>query len=156
NGDAIFAPRIDHTPVDQITIGWVQAETTKQLAANLKGWGLGSAALDVQNKTRYMSMRAYQIDYFEDVDLTMPGKVASPSAVYFVSRIYFGHSYEALLSGTESTFTAALAASLPQAQGSIQATAQSDHLTATNVGRGLVPTNGMAIFAQSQSDVMSS
>jgi hypothetical protein len=154
NGDTIFTPRLTQTTVNQITTGWVQAETTTQLAANIAGWGVGSAALDVSNKTRYMSMRAYQIDYYEDVDLTKPDKLAPPTAVYFVSRIYFGHSYEALFSGTESTFTAAVAATLPQASGSIQATAASDNLSATNVGRGLVPNSGTAIFAQSQGDVM--
>ncbi|HUJ59991.1 MAG TPA: hypothetical protein VLX92_15910 [Kofleriaceae bacterium] len=159
NGDTIFRARSNgtglvQTPVDQIMVGWVQAETTNQLAANIAGWGLTEAALGADNTTRYMSMRAYQIDYYEDVDLTMPDKTAPPTAVYFVSKIYFGHSYEALFSGSESTFTAAVAATLPEASGSIMATAQSDNLMATNVGRGLVPTSGDAIFATSQSDVM--
>ena len=39
---------------------------------------------------------------------------------------------------------AAVAATLPNASGSIQATAQSDNLMATNVGRGLVPNDGTA------------
>jgi hypothetical protein len=159
NGQTIFAPRTDgtgrpaQTPVDQITFGWVQAETIKDLAANISGWGLASAALNTDNTTRYMSMRAYQIDYYEDVDLTMCKQVAQPSAVYFVSKIYYGHSYESLFSGDQSTFTAAVAATLPRASGSITATATSDNLTATNVGRGLVPNNGSAVFAMSSADV---
>ncbi|HEY0250375.1 MAG TPA: hypothetical protein VGC41_02570 [Kofleriaceae bacterium] len=161
NGDTIFQPRNDgmggvaHTAVEQLSVGWVQAETTNQLAANIAGWGLTSAALDVGNTTRYMSMRAYQIDYYEDVDLTQLGTTAPPSAIYFVSKIYYGHSYEALFSGSSSTFTAAVAATLPQASGSISATASSDHLMASNVGRGLVPTSGDALFAASSSDITS-
>src|SRR5258708_4451040 len=46
NGDTIFTPRLTQTTVNQITTGWVQAETTTQLAANIAGWGVGSAALD--------------------------------------------------------------------------------------------------------------
>ncbi len=155
NGDAIFAPRTVHTPVEQVMTGWVQAETTKELAANVAGWGLTSAALDAGNSTRYMSMRAYQIDYYEDVDLTAVRATAPGPAVYFISKLYFGHSYEALFSGDSSQFTAAVAATLPQASGSISAKAQADHLMATNVGRGLVPNGGDAIFAASPSDVMS-
>lgn len=161
NGDAIFALRSDangpvHTTVNQITTGWIQAENTNQLAANIAGWGVGSGALDAGNTTRYMSMRAYNVDYYEDVDLTAITHQAPASAVYFVSKIYFGHSYEALFQGNSSTFTAALAATLPTAKGSISATATADNLTASNVGRGLVPTSGDAIFAQSQADVMAS
>jgi hypothetical protein len=161
NGDAIFDLRSDangavHTTVNQITTGWIQAENTNQLAANIAGWGVGSAALGADNTTRYMSMRAYNVDYYEDVDLTKVDKQAPANAVYFVSKIYFGHSYEALFSGDQSTFTAAVAATLPQASGSISDTAHSDNLMSSNVGRGLVPTNGDAIFAQSQSDVMAS
>jgi len=161
NGDAIFKPRGDgsggiaHTAVEQLSVGWVQAETTNQLAANIGGWGLTSAALGAGNDTRYMSMRAYQIDYYEDVDLTQLGTTAPGPAVYFVSKIYYGHSYEALFSGSSSTFTAAVAATLPHASGSISAAASADHLTASNVGRGLVPTSGDALFAANQADVTS-
>jgi hypothetical protein len=102
-----------------------------------------------------MSMRAYQIDYYEDVDLTVLGTTAPGPAVYFVSKIYFGHSYEALFSGSSSAFSAAVAATLPQASGSIQATATADHLMASNVGRGLVPTSGDALFAANSGDVTS-
>jgi hypothetical protein len=146
---------ISHTAVEQLSVGWVQAETTSQLAANIAGWGLTSAALQAGNDTRYMSMRAYQIDYYEDVDLTQRGVTAPSPAIYFVSKIYYGHSYEALFSGSSSTFTAAVAATLPQASGSISAAASADHLTASNVGRGLVPTSGDALFATNQADVTS-
>ena len=75
NGDPIFALRSDangpvKTTVHQITTGWIQAENTNQLAANIAGWGIGSGALDTGNTTRYMSMRAYDVEYYEDVDLT--------------------------------------------------------------------------------------
>lgn len=161
NGNALFRPRSVggvnvKTPVNQITTGWVQAQSSQDLAANLKGWGLGSAELSATNTTRYISMRAYQMDHYQDVDLTMPVGTAPPSAVYFVSKIYFGHSYEALFSGQDTVLTAGVAATLRAASGSISAKAAQNNLTQTNVGRGLVPNNGMAIFATSNADVMSS
>ena len=161
NGNVIFAPRQDpsgtgllQTTVNQVETAWVQVESTTDLAANLGGWGLGMAALNASSTTRYESMRAYQIDYFEDVDLTTLVAQAPPTATYFVSKIFFGHSYEALFSGDQSTFTAALAVSLPEASGSISTTAASDNLSVTNVGHGLVPDSGDAIFAVSTADVM--
>jgi hypothetical protein len=162
NGDTIFAPRSDgmgglaHTTVNQITTAWILVENTNALAANLAGWGLASGSLDASNTTRYMSMRAYQVDYFEDVDLTMPTNTAPSSGIYFVTKIYYGHSYEALFQGSQTMFTAAVAATLPKASGSISATASNDNLMFSNVGRGLVPNDGDAIFAQSQTDVMNS
>jgi hypothetical protein len=163
NGNPIFKARLDtggkalmRTPVNQVVTAWIQTENTTQLAANLAGWGLASASLSASNTMRYMSMRAYQIDYYEDVDLTMPTNDAPPNGVYFVSKLYFGHSYEALFSGEQSTLTAGVAATLTSANGSIQATASQYGITASNVGRGLVPVSGDAIFATSPSAVMAS
>lgn len=160
SGVAIFKPRtesgsssIAQTTVNQITTGWIQAESTTELAANLKGWGLASADLSGASARRFMSMRAYQVDYYEDVDLTTAAQSAPPGSVYFVSKIFFGHSYEALFSGDESTFSAAVAATLPSASGSIQAKASQLGITASQVGHGLEPLDGDALFTASQADV---
>ena len=159
NGTPLFAPRgeagaLTRTPVNQVSFGWVQALDTQQLGANLAGWNLGSAALEASNTTRYMSMRAYQIDYYVDVDLAQPSGTAPTSAVYFVSKIYYGHSYESLFSASDTKLTAAVAAELPNASGSIMAAASTYSLMATNVGRGLVPKSGAAVFAKSDADVL--
>lgn len=158
NGTAIFKPRVGpdgapvHSPQDQIQIGWTQIENTKELQANVSGWGLGQASANASSTTRYMSMRAYQIDYFEDVDVTQLAGTAPPTGVYFVSKIYYGHSYEALFSGDETQFSAAVAANLKAATGSISGKAQETRLSFTNVGRGLNATGGDALFVTSEDD----
>lgn len=85
--------------------------------------------------------------------MNRPAGTAPATAVYFVSKLYYGHSYEALFTGDSTNFTSAVAASLQAATGSISAKAASQNLTTTNVGRGLVPNGGSAIFAASQGDV---
>lgn len=162
SGVPIFKPRTSaggtapaQTTVNQITASWIQVSSTVDLAANLKGWGLASAELSGGSAHRYMSMRAYQVDFYEDVDLAAAAQSAPPGAVYFVSKIFFGHSYESLFSGESTTFSAAVAASLPKAEGSISVRAAELGITSTNVGRGLEPKDGGAIFAASQADVQS-
>ncbi len=159
NADVVFHARTDGSTVAHISssafqFGWVQALTSKELAANVKGWGLTSAALEASNTTRYMSMRANQVDYFEEVDLTRPGTAAPNSAVYFVSKLYYGHSYEALFQADQTTLTASVAADLKASSGSINAKATQYNLQESNVGRGLAPKSGDAIFAASAADVM--
>lgn len=151
-GESLFETAPQSSPQNAFQFQWVKAESSRELAANFRGWQL-TGDFDLNTSTRYMSMRANQTDYYEEVDLAKPAATAPNGAVYFVWKIYYGHSYEALFSADQTVFTSGVAAQLALAQGSISAKATELNLQQTNVGRGLVPNSGTAIFAQDAAEV---
>ncbi|MBK7583799.1 MAG: hypothetical protein IPI67_26845 [Myxococcales bacterium] len=141
------------TPLNEMRHEALAVETEEQLAANASAWGIVSVGGGVGLATQYASYRAYQLSYVVELDDSGPMLEPPPGAVYYPWRIYFGHSYEEVISGDARTFNADARASFLNWGGAISAFTQRSKLSSKMAGRGLVPVSGQAIFAKSPSEV---
>lgn len=141
------------SPLNQMQHEYVLVENEEMLAANLNGWGFLTAEAAGGVEWRHASYRAMQIAYVVDVDDTTDMREPPAGAVYYLSRIYYGHSYEMVLSGRTRDFHAGVRAQLASFGGSVDGFAKAHHLTMKAVGRGLEPRDGHAIFAKTPGDI---
>ena len=129
--------------------------TFEQLAANAKAWGIVDAAAGSATSDRYVTYRALQLSYVLEQDERQPMRCPPPNAAYFAWRIFYGHSFEAVISGGSSEFDIGVRASLLDGKFGmgIQEVATDLNLTAEFHGRGLRPASGQAIFARTLDEV---
>ncbi len=146
------AGQIRRAPVNEMRHEYVLVESEETLAANFGGWGI-TASADGASSTRHASYRAMQIAYVEEIDDTSEMEDPPAGSVYYPARIYYGHSYEVVVSGIERQFHTGVKAQLLAWGGEVKAFAQSHKLTTKAVGRGLRPRNGGAIFAKTAEDI---
>lgn len=139
--------------VNQMQHEYVLVESEETLAANLNGWGFLTAEAAGGTEWRHASYRAMQIAYAVDIDEATDMRDPPEGAVYYLSRIYYGHSYEMVLSGRTRDFHAGVRAQLASFGGSVDGFAKEHHLTTKAVGRGLEPKDGRAIFAKTPQDI---
>lgn len=130
---------------------YLVVETEELLAANAKGWGLTPS--DLTSERRYASYRALKITETEGLDDPGTLRNVPDDAVYFLARIYYGHSYEALFSGDAHTFHAGIRAELAGLQGPLVDFATRHGLTMKATGRGLRPSTPKAAFARTPEQI---
>lgn len=129
-------------------------ENEQSLSANASAWHVASAELAAATAERFATHRAFQIAYTVDLDASMMINAPPPGAVYYLTRIAFGHLYEEVVHGSETTFHAGLSAEFTRAaSGSIEGWAQQHRLRFDARGLGMVPNDGRAIFARSSEEV---
>lgn len=155
-GATLFAPgQPIRTPQHKVEHDIYRGASQLELEANFSGWGVSAQAGNTES-TRYASYRAMQIDEAVEVNDRTPMRPPPSDAVYYLWRVYLGHTFEMVFSAHESVFTARVAAALLGASGSLSAFASKNSLIWKMTGRGLVPRTGDAIFARDETGIMQS
>ena len=137
------------TPQNSMQHEFVLVEDTQTFAANAGAWGF-EGEHSTAREDRFASYRAMIIRKVHEIDDTTAMRKAPAAAVYYPARVYYGHIYEVLVTGTKDTFNAGVAARLVIVEGNVDDFARQHQLELQANGRGLTPTNGKAIFARTQ------
>lgn len=131
-------------------------DTKRSKEANLGAWYKGfSGEVNVGNvkEKRFGSYRASQLAEFREIDDATEMRGAPKGAVWYISRIFYGRSFELVVTGDSRTFNAGVKAKFFVFKGGAKTLTQTTGLTANAIGRGLEPTSGDAIFAQSPEEI---
>ena len=127
-------------------------EDTTSLAANAGGWGI-SGELANSKERRYASFRAEEIKEVYSVEDQVKPKEAPDNAVYYLAQIALGHSYEVVVSGSETDFHAGAKAQLAILSAGLDSFAKKQRLEMKAFGKGLKPKDGSSIFAKEPEQV---
>lgn len=130
-----------------------EARSTRQLAANAQGWGIGAIEISADSEDRYAYYSAYQVSEVHSIDVASAMRDTPSRARWFVRSIQYGRQYSLVLRGSRSSFGVGAQTNLQTWGGSIEAYADTYGLMSTQVGRGLQPRSGTAIFARSPGEV---
>ncbi len=154
DGASLFpkAQPIPVTPQNAMKHDVVLVRDTQTFQAHASVWGFEARA-GASNSQRFASYRAMIVREVHEVDDTTAMRRAPKTAVYYPARIYYGHVYEAVFSGSESNFNAGVAASLGAFSGGIEDFARQHDLKVNTSARGLTPKDGKAIFARSEEEI---
>lgn len=145
---------VTQTDINSFEHRFASFEDTITLGANFSGWGISGDA-GVTTTQRYAVFRAYQVAYVREIDDTHPVRHLPSDASFYLARIYYGHRYEAILSGDARTFNAGVRAAFVVASGGVAAFAGRAGLQVSYRGRGFVPNDGIAIFARTPEEITS-
>jgi hypothetical protein len=114
--------------------------------ANQRAWDLPGG----RNAVAY---RALDLQEVHEVSLSdAESAAASPNAVWYVWRVYYGHGLDAVLSADQGTFSPEAKTGAENATGGIQDFASTNGLSLKMVVRGLAPV-GDATFARSPEEL---
>ncbi|HEY5959432.1 MAG TPA: hypothetical protein VIV60_22895, partial [Polyangiaceae bacterium] len=128
-------------------------DTTEGLHANAAAWGILTVSGGVDYSTRYASFRAYHLSQVAEIDDTTEIAAVPDGAIYYLWRVYYGHSYEEVVSGAADRFTSEVRAMFPVVSGEVSGFARNKNLESRIAGRGMRPTSGKALFAQSPAEI---
>jgi hypothetical protein len=148
---ALFKTKPRETyPVFRHSVALVEDRIT--LAATVRSWGLTA---DAGRNRRFASYRAEQVTEVHAVDDMTTPELATPAAMYYLAKIFYGRSFEVRLSGEEKQFHTGIAGVFLSGKldGGLKAFAEKNRLEFTAVGRGLRPKTGTAIYAKQPSDI---
>jgi hypothetical protein len=126
----------------------VLVDTEETFAANATGWGFLTADASLGTEWRHASYRAMSVAYVSEIDDATEMREPPLGAVYYLSRIYYGRSYELVFSGRARDFHAGIRAQLFALGAGAEMFVQQHRLTTKAAGRGLTPRDGSAIFAK--------
>ena len=154
-GQSLFpsASRPRATEQGRVDHAFVFADSQMKLGANASGWGVSLEA-GMATSQRYGSYRAMQIKKVHEIDDTTDPRPTPAHAVYYPWRIYVGHSYEMLFSGSADTFHVGVQATMPFFSGGIEEFSSRYNLQGRFVGHGLKPKTAGAIFATTPEAIM--
>lgn len=124
------------------------------LEANLSAWQTVNASLGYSTDRRFATYRAFQIRSISTLDDRADYDEAPLGAAFYISRIYWGYSYEAVFDGDRRRMNAAVGALLPMVNGEVSSFANGSQLRTTFSGIGLHPRSGTAIFARAEDQIM--
>jgi len=125
------------------------------LEANLSAWQTVDASLRYSSDRRFATYRAFQVRSISSLDDRSDFDEAPEGAAFYISRIYWGYSYEAIFDGDRRRLNAAVGASLSIVSGQVSSFADGSRLRSTFSGIGLRPKSGSALFARAEDEVMS-
>lgn len=155
-GPLFRGPQVSRFPVNQVSHDTVVLTDSFSLDANIAAWRLFEVGGGVANERRFASYRAFQIEYVSVVNDRTEMNAPPPGAFFYPWKIYYGHAYEAVFSGTSNGFHAGVAAEFRAIGGDIQTFARARSLDVRIFGLGLTPATGQAIFARTPDEVRSS
>lgn len=115
-------------------------------------WGVSASGGQGSTK-RFASYRASQLVESREIDDATEMRPPPPNAVWYVSRLFYGRSYELVFSGDARTFNAAVRARLYFATGGVKMFSETNKIEVKAQGRGLEPANGEAIFATNADEI---
>lgn len=127
-------------------------DTSWEVAAHASAWGLTISAGGGKS-TSHASYQALQIDRIYELDDATHMRPAPKEAVWYPWRVYVGRMYEIRLEGSSKSMGASLEADLLSFSGGISAYADEHGLKVFARGRGLVPTDSKAIFADTPEEI---
>ena len=151
----MFKRKDGDSPVTALSVDFLQVTDVRDLRANADWWGIAASAANATER-RYLRYRAYQQTDVLSVDDTTARLHEPPAnASWYIAAIMMGRSYETVVSGSTSTFTAGVEAKLARWGVDVAALAQSNQLQVTVKARGIAADTDKAIFAQSADQIMS-
>jgi hypothetical protein len=128
-------------------------EDAAKLAAFARAWAI-AGAIETAATTRYAVYRAIQLNEFHEVDDTRPMAAPPASAAYYISKIWYGRSYEVRVWGDSNSFSASAKAEFLSFGGGAEGFARRFRLSMDREAVGLKPKTGV-LFARSEDDVRS-
>lgn len=155
-GRPIFAQnRVRRLPRTYVSHDIVTITDRLSLDAHLSAWKVNAQG-SYEAQSRFGSYRAFQIVGISSIDEAADVDNAPPNeAVFYVSKVYWGHSYEAVFEGNGRSFGAGLGVELGKYGGGFNAFATSHQMKLHFVGSGLVPKSGDGLFARTPNEVLS-
>lgn len=127
-------------------------ENSLSLNANFKGWGVQANA-GTNSARRYGAFRAQRLNHVLEVDDTEGMRTPPEDAYFYVARIFYGHSYEAVVHGESKDFHVDVRANFAVASGGINVFAANNRLSVEVHARGLEPKTGSALFSRTIDDI---
>lgn len=131
----------------------VVIESAEDLRANASAWSFLSLGGGIDFSRRFAAFRAYQLALVAEIDDSTRMTPPPPGAVYYLWRVYLGHAYEEVVSGNARDFNLNARIDFGIATGNITDFVKRHRLETHSLGRGLVPANGQAIFANSSAEI---
>jgi len=150
---------VARVPVNQFAYDSLVVDNDLTLEANLSAWKMISASVGSGDESRYAAYRAYRVAWISTLDDRTAIAAAPPGATYYAARIFFGHSFEAVVTGAARRFHAGVAADFASIGGSVKMFAKSRRLGYQVTGTGLAPVSTFSndpIFARNVDDVAKS
>jgi hypothetical protein len=157
SGTTVFpnAP-VTRAPMNQMEHAVVFMDDTVGFAANARAWSFLTADIANTASHRFATYRAYQISAVDVLDDRVDGRDPPPGALFYASKIFYGHSFEAVMWGSESGFHAGVKAEFSKSASiGISAFAERQGLDYKFTGAGLLPRASNAIFAFTREEVTS-
>lgn len=130
-------------------------DTAEGLHANASAWGVIALNGGVDYSQRYAAFRAYHLAQVAEIDDSVEVVELPEGAVYYLWRVYYGHAYEEVVSGSSERFTAEGRAAFSAFSGEVTGFARKRNLDSRMIGRGMRPTSGKALFARTAAEVQS-
>lgn len=130
-----------------------RATTRVQLEANVSAWGLGGLNAGGSDTERFASYRARIINRAFQVDDRTAMRAPPPGAFFYLAKVYYGHTFEAVFHADENTFHAGVAADLEIVNVDIQTFASQNRLRYEIRGKGLKPKTVNALLARTERDI---
>lgn len=153
DGASLF-PRaeIARNAVDSVEHRTHFVENSRSLSASASYFGIGGS-VEVQRSRRYAVYSALEIEDVSEIDDTGEMAPAPDAAKFYLWRIHYGHSFEAMVSGETNSFHTGVRARFGVASGEIATFAETESLEAIISGRGLEPVDGGALFARTEDEI---
>jgi hypothetical protein len=153
DGQSLFPQgKVLITKLNIIEHATVTMNDTRGFDAEAGGWGV-SVTAGAKSTDRFGAYRAYQLSEVHEIDDRTALRTPPSGAAYYLSKIYYGHSFEMVVRGSEREFHAGVKAKFLSAGGSITGFARNNSLNVSANGRGMEPVNGDAIFAKTGEQV---
>ena len=127
-------------------------ENSRSLSASASFFGIGASA-EERSQHRYAVYSALEIADVDEIDDTGAMQAPPDAAKFYLWRIHYGHSFEAMVKGQTRSFHTGVRARFSVASGAIDTFAETESLEAIVSGRGLEPTSGSAIFARTEEEI---
>jgi hypothetical protein len=138
-GLPIFRPRDVVEKSHDFSANFLEADDTNALRANAEGWFI-SGNIQAAKQSRYLVYRASQTSYVRQVDDSgRPIRPIPPDAVWYIASISYGHSYEVVVSGDKTTFTAGVRAQFKVFGGGVSGLAERRLVVMNGHARGFRP-----------------
>jgi hypothetical protein len=155
DGASLFDPSTTKKlPQTVVEHGVQTVSDSLTLQANLSAWVVNAKG-SYESTNRYDTFHASQVVSISEVDeAAEPTGAAPPGAVFYVSKIFWGHSYEAVFEGSSRSFGAGLGAALTTLKGDVEAVASTKNLKLHFVGSGLTPKKKDGLFVQTPEELL--
>ncbi|WP_438007381.1 hypothetical protein WME89_00820 [Sorangium sp. So ce321] len=155
-GRSLFeSAAIARLPQSYVSHDIVTMRDTAQLEANLAAWAIVDTSLGYASENRYGTYRAFQVVHVSAIDDTSEMEDPPIEAAFYIAKVYWGYSYEAVFEGDRRQFNTGVSARMATFEGDVDAFAASSGLRLHFVGTGLRPRTPTAIFARGPEAILS-
>jgi hypothetical protein len=150
-----LAHRVSQRSHNETTHEQTVLDTLTGLRANASFLGVGSAQISTLSDRRFALFSAAQLERVSELDDQEPVRMPPPRAVWYVSHIYYGRAFYAVVQGSSSRFDAGVRSQFSRAPArvNIQSWAEDFGLVANMRSLGLRAANGSALFSASPDEV---